>query len=53
MISQFEDIPTETLFDFVFAIFNLQTSLSSHEIAELEQIQRELQRRGEIRGWEC
>jgi hypothetical protein len=53
MLSQFEDIPTETLFDFVFAIFNLETSLSSREIAELEEIQRELQRRGEIKRWEC
>jgi len=53
MLAEFEDIPTETLFDFVFAILCFENTLGSREIAELEQIQRELQRRGEMKSWEC
>jgi hypothetical protein len=42
MLGELRNLPTDTLLDIVFVI------LAGDEVAELEQIQHELQRRGEL-----
>jgi hypothetical protein len=39
------NIPTETLIDMLFVILPREFGLSANDAAEIEQIQRELQRR--------
>lgn len=41
------NIPTNTLFDMLFLILGSGIVLTARDVAEIEQIQRELQRRGE------
>lgn len=45
MLGELLNIPTETLFDMLFVILSGGVVLTASEIAEIEQIQRELQRR--------
>ena len=47
MLGQLANIPTDTLIDMVFVILAADDVLTASDIAELEQIQRELQARGE------
>ena len=51
MLGELVNIPTETLFDMLFVILSGGIVLTATEIAEIEQIQRELQRRGEDQHW--
>lgn len=53
MLGELIDIPTDTLLDMVFILLAGGRALTSCEVAELEKIQRELQRRGEIERWDC
>jgi hypothetical protein len=53
MLGELIDIPTDTLLDMVLTILAGGWALTSRDVAELEQIQRELQRRGEIERWDC
>jgi hypothetical protein len=53
MLGELINIPTDTLFDMVFILLAGGRALTSCEVAELEKIQRELQRRGEIERWDC
>lgn len=46
MLGQLMNIPTDTLIDMLFLIANGEFALTANDVAELEQIQRELQRRG-------
>jgi hypothetical protein len=45
MFGELTNIPTDTLLDMMFAILKAGRLLPLHEIAELEQIQSELQHR--------
>ena len=45
------NIPSDTLIDMLFVIANGEVSLTAKDVAEIEQIQRELQRRGEEQYW--
>ena len=47
MLGQLVNIPTDTLFDMLFVILRGGIVLTANDVAEIEQIQRELQRRGE------
>lgn len=47
MLGELLNIPTETLFDMLFVILSGGVVLTASEIAEIEQIQRELQRRAD------
>lgn len=47
MLGQLVNLPTDTLMDMVFVILAGDEVLTAADVAELEQIQRELQRRGE------
>jgi hypothetical protein len=47
MLGQLINIPTDTLIDMLYVILSDGFVLTSNDITEIEQIQRELQRRGE------
>ena len=51
MLGQLLNIPTDTLLDMLFVIVNGEVALTARDAAEIEQIQRELQRRGEEQYW--
>ena len=50
MLGELTNLPTDTLLDIVFVIFVGGQPLTLSEQGELEQIRRELQRRGEPEG---
>jgi hypothetical protein len=50
MLGELTNLPTDTLLDIVFVILAGGLPLTLSEQGELEQIQRELQRRGELEG---
>jgi hypothetical protein len=53
MLGELRNLPTDTLLDMVFVILAEEQTLTASDVAELEQIQSELQRRGEIAsGWQ-
>jgi hypothetical protein len=45
MLGELINIPTDTLFDMLYVILGGGVVLTARDVAELEQIQRELQRR--------
>lgn len=47
MLGQLANIPTDTLMDMVFVILVGDAVLTAADVAELAQIQRELQKRAE------
>ena len=51
MLGELENIPTGTLIDMLFVILADEFTLTANDVAELEQIQRELHRRGEDQHW--
>jgi hypothetical protein len=51
VLGQLTNIPTDTLIDMLFVIANGEVALTAKGVAEIEQIQRELQRRGEEQYW--
>ena len=51
MLGELANIPTGTLIDMLFVILADEVTLTANDVAELEQIQRELQRRGEDQQW--
>ena len=46
------NIPTDTLIDMLYIILAGDFAITSNDANEIEQIQRELQRRGEEQCWE-
>jgi hypothetical protein len=51
MLGELANIPTGTLIDMLFVILADEVTLTRSDVAEIEQIQRELQRRGEEQQW--
>lgn len=51
MLGELVNIPTETLIDMICVILEGGIVLGISDVVELEQIQRELQRRSHIDGW--
>jgi hypothetical protein len=47
---QLTNIPTDSLIDMLFLILRVELTVTAHDATELDQIQRELQRRGEDRA---
>jgi hypothetical protein len=45
------DIPTDSLIDMLFVILTGELPVTTTDVTEIEQIQRELQRRGEDKNW--
>lgn len=51
MLRELTDIPTDTLIDWLFVILADEAMLTANDAAEIEEIQRELQTRGEDQNW--
>jgi hypothetical protein len=51
VLGELISIPTDTLIDMLFVIVNGEVALTAKDVAEIEQIQRELQSRGEDQYW--
>lgn len=47
MLAELMNIPTDTLMDMLYIILAGEGAITADNMAEIEQIQRELQRRGE------
>jgi len=51
MLGELMNIPTDTLIDMLHIILAGDFAITLTDAAEIEQIQRELQRRGEEQSW--
>ena len=51
MLGQLMNIPTDTLIDMLYTILAGEVAITAGDAAEIEQIQRELQRRGGAQSW--
>ena len=51
MLGELANIPTGTLIDMLFVVLAAEVTLTANDVGEIEQIQRELQRRGEAQQW--
>jgi hypothetical protein len=51
MLGELMNIPTDTLLDMLYIILAGEVVISASDAAEIEQIQRELQRRGGEQCW--
>ncbi|MGA7560408.1 MAG: hypothetical protein WBW01_05825 [Terriglobales bacterium] len=51
MLGELMNIPTDTLIDMLFIILAGEFALTASDAAEIEQLQRELQRRGKEQSW--
>ena len=51
MLGELMNIPTDTLIDMLYIILAGEVAISASDAAEIEQIQRELQRRSGERRW--
>ena len=51
LLGELTDIPTDALIDLLFVILAGELTLTANDAAEIEEIQRELQRRGEGYYW--
>ena len=51
MRAELMNIPTDTLMDMLYIILAGEAAITANNMAEIEQIQRELQRRGEEQNW--
>ena len=51
MLGELMNIPTDTLLDMLYIILAGEVVISASDAAEIEQIQRELQRRGDEQCW--
>jgi len=51
MLGELTNIPTDTLIDMMYIILAGEVSITASDATEIEQIQRELQRRGGAENW--
>lgn len=51
MLGELMNIPTDTLIDMLYMILAGEVAISARDATEIEQIQRELQRRGDGQCW--
>ena len=51
MLGELMNIPTDTLIDMLYIILAGEVAISAGDAREIEQIQRELQRRGDGQCW--
>ena len=51
MLGELIHIPTDTLIDILHMILAGDLALTINDVSEIEQIQRELQRRGKGQNW--
>jgi len=53
MLGELTNIPTDTLIDMLYIIVAGEIAITASDATEIEQIQRELQRRGGAQSWTC
>lgn len=53
MQGELTKIPTDALIDMLYIILAGDIAITASDAAEIERIQRELQRRGGAEGWRC
>jgi hypothetical protein len=53
MLGELTNIPTDTLVDMLYLILAAEVTITASDVVEIEQIQRELQRRGGAQNWSC
>ncbi len=51
MLGELINIPTDTLIDMLYIILAGEVAITASDVAEIEQIHRELQRRGGAPNW--
>ena len=51
MLGELMNIPSDTLLDMLYLILAGEVAISASDAVEIEQIQRELQRRGGMHCW--
>jgi hypothetical protein len=51
MLGELVNIPTDTLIDMLYIILAAEIAITASDAVEIEQIQRELQRRGGAPNW--
>jgi hypothetical protein len=51
MHAELVNIPTDALVEMLFVILTRQDAVTAHDAREIEQIHRELQRRGDDQYW--
>jgi hypothetical protein len=51
MLGELANIPTDTLIDMLYLILAGEFAITAGDLVEIEQIQRELQRRGMAHSW--
>ena len=51
MLGELTNIPTDTLIDMLYMILAGEVAITASDAAEIEQIQRELQRRDGAQNW--
>ena len=51
MLGELTNIPTDTLIDMLYMILAGEIAITASDVAEVEQIQCELQRRGGAHNW--
>ena len=51
MLGELLNVPTDTLFDMLYIVLAREVAISASDAAEIEQIQRELQRRAGEQSW--
>jgi hypothetical protein len=51
MLGELINIPTETLIDMLYIILAGEVAITASDAVEIEQIQRELERRGGAQNW--
>ena len=51
MLGELTNIPTDTLIDMLYMILSGEVAITASDAAEIEQIQRELQRRDGAQNW--
>ena len=51
MLGELTNIPTDTLIDMLYIIVAGEIAITATDATEIEQIQRELQRRGGAQSW--
>ena len=51
MLAELMGIPTDTLFDMLYVVLAREVAITAADAAAIEDIQRELQRRGGAPSW--
>jgi len=51
MQAQLTNIPTDTLLDMLYLVLAREAAITTTDAAEIEELQRELQRRGGAPNW--